>query len=348
MFIVVAKTRLSSVLIVLLIYYNIDLRAQIPHNDIQRILASWGKAGTPTSDQAHYPTDFSRGIIPIPCHSHNDYLRSVPLYDALQAGCMSIEVDIWLRDGDLLVGHTSDSLTPARTLRTLYLDPLASILKRQGKHSSDAARPPFASTNTRGIYESNTSTSLTLLLDLKTDGHATLPLVQQQLEPFRSAGWLTHSSNTSLVPGPLTIVGSGTTPFSFVSPPAPNDNKNNTTTTNDTRTIFYDAPLSSLWSGDNTDLPSNHTVYNPLNSHYASAKFSTVVGAPWHGVLRPAQVEIIRAQVRAASARGLGVRYWDTPAWPIRTRNHVWDVLVKEGVGVLNVDDLEGVSRRSW
>jgi hypothetical protein len=29
-------------------------------------------------------------------------------------------------------------------------------------------------------------------------------------------------------------------------------------------------------------------------------------------------------------------------------RNHVWDVLVREGVDVLNVDDLRGVSKQVW
>ena len=66
--------------------------------------------GTPTEDQSHYPTDFSRGNIPILCHSHNDYERKVPLYNTLQAGYTSVEADVWLHDGDLLVGHTGNSL----------------------------------------------------------------------------------------------------------------------------------------------------------------------------------------------------------------------------------------------
>ncbi|KAI4233128.1 MAG: hypothetical protein LQ349_004595 [Xanthoria aureola] len=338
---VVFVTTLILALISLLIYFIINLRAQIPRNDIQRLITSWGKPGTPTEGRSHYPTEFSRGIIPIPCHSHNDYERRVPLYDALQAGCISVEADVWLRDGDLLVGHTQKSLTAARTLQSLYLDPLLSILARQNaaenmsESSSGHTAFPFAA-NISGIFETNTSVSLTLLVDIKTDGRATLPVIQRQLEPLREKGWLTHTSDSTLVRGPITIVGTGNTPFDQIQAEKGN------------RDIFFDAPLAQFWGEDIKVASTNRTVFNPQNSLYASAPFSEVIGKPWHGVLRPAQVELIRAHVQAAAAQGLKVRYWDTPAWPVKVREHVWDVLVKEGVGVLNVDDLEGMKSRRW
>jgi hypothetical protein len=34
------------------------------------------------------------------------------------------------------------------------------------------------------------------------------------------------------------------------------------------------------------------------------------------------------------------------PALPLGLRNYVWDVLAKEGVDMLNVDDLRGVSKQ--
>jgi len=45
-----------------------------------------------------------------------------------------------------------------------------------------------------------------------------------------------------------------------------------------------------------------------------------------------------------AHERGVKVRYWDLPAWPIGTRNEVWRQLVSEGVDLINADDLEGVA----
>ena len=77
----------NNFLLALVGYFNIHLRRMIPHNDIERIVASWGAPGSPTQADAHYRTDFSRDITPIPCHPHNDYWRKVPLYDALAAGC---------------------------------------------------------------------------------------------------------------------------------------------------------------------------------------------------------------------------------------------------------------------
>src|SRR5271154_2391532 len=57
-------------------------------------------------------------------HAHNDYEHTRPLFDALDQGFTSVEADIYLVDGQLLVGHTRSSLKPERTLEKLYLDPL--------------------------------------------------------------------------------------------------------------------------------------------------------------------------------------------------------------------------------
>ena len=53
-------------------------------------------------------------------HAHNDYLHARPLLDALECGFCSVEADIYLVDGQLLVAHTQLELSPDRTLRSLY------------------------------------------------------------------------------------------------------------------------------------------------------------------------------------------------------------------------------------
>jgi hypothetical protein len=64
-------------------------------------------------------------LAPLPqAHAHNDYLHPQPLTDALDHGFTSVEADIFLVDGDLLVAHSKSELKPQRTLRGLYLDPL--------------------------------------------------------------------------------------------------------------------------------------------------------------------------------------------------------------------------------
>src|SRR5690349_308307 len=70
---------------------------------------------------------------PLPhAHAHNDYEHARPLFDALDRGFCSVEADIWLVDGALLVAHDKKDLKPARTLQSLYLDPLRERTKSNG------------------------------------------------------------------------------------------------------------------------------------------------------------------------------------------------------------------------
>src|SRR5882724_4727485 len=57
-------------------------------------------------------------------HAHNDYEHPRPLLDALDHGFCSVEADIFLVDGLLLVAQYRKGLKPERTLQALYLDPL--------------------------------------------------------------------------------------------------------------------------------------------------------------------------------------------------------------------------------
>lgn len=57
-------------------------------------------------------------------HAHNDYQHARPLLDALDHGFTSVEADVWLIDGQLLVAHDREQARPERTLEALYLRPL--------------------------------------------------------------------------------------------------------------------------------------------------------------------------------------------------------------------------------
>jgi YVTN family beta-propeller protein len=71
-------------------------------------------------------------------HSHNDYEQKEPLNAAYRAGFHSIEADVWLVDGRLLVGHDRRDLKPDRTLEALYLNPLqAKIRENRGRPYPD-------------------------------------------------------------------------------------------------------------------------------------------------------------------------------------------------------------------
>lgn len=326
-------------------YYIIHLKSLIPPSDIEKRIASWGLSDYPTRSVTQIPVDFSRDIVPIPCHSHNDYWRRVPLYDALAAGCTSVEADVWLSGNDLLIGHSEKSLTKERTLESLYVNPLVSVLTNQNipnqVTTANETRATAETTQPNGVFEVSPETPLTLLIDMKTDGASTFPAVLEHLEPLRSRDWLTHFNGTAVVPGLITVVSTGNTPFDLLAA--------NTTY----RDVFYDAPLDELWGDDPTPLQDDEQLllaqrYTSENSYYASVSFQEAIGGLWHGMLTPQQVLTIRGQVEGARSRGLKARYWDTPAWPVGRRDHVWDVLTREEVGVLNVDDLEAATERNW
>jgi YVTN family beta-propeller protein len=57
-------------------------------------------------------------------HSHNDYEQQSPFQSAFDLGFSSIEADIYLQNGILLVGHDLKDLKASRTLANLYLAPL--------------------------------------------------------------------------------------------------------------------------------------------------------------------------------------------------------------------------------
>ena len=95
-------------------------------------------------------------------HSHNDYLQPVPFWDAFSAGCASIEVDVILQDGGLMVAHEKASIQASRTFESLYLKPI-----QQG-------------VDLGLIKEFN----FHLLVDIKTEAYSTLDLLVKQTQPY--------------------------------------------------------------------------------------------------------------------------------------------------------------------
>ncbi|KAL8703118.1 MAG: hypothetical protein Q9201_003709, partial [Fulgogasparrea decipioides] len=216
---------ISAVLVVILfgvtaafLVLEIPRRSHKITNGVEMIISRWGLP-SPSTQKAltNWPTDLTRDITTIPCHSHNDYWRRVPLYDALAAGCTGVEADVWIDESkpdDLFVGHTRKSLTSARTLRSLYIDPLLTILNNQN-NPPNISTTTTTTTNTNkettgnklGVFDTSPTTSLTLLIDLKTASESTFPRVLEQLQPLLQAGYLTtYTPSTGLVQGPITVV----------------------------------------------------------------------------------------------------------------------------------------------
>ena len=90
-------------------------------------------------------------------HSHNDYEQANPFFEAYGERFGSIEADIFLRNGHILVAHDTSELTEKRTLEGMYLIPLANFIEKNKGH----------------VYK-DTSRHLQLLIDVKTDSINTL------------------------------------------------------------------------------------------------------------------------------------------------------------------------------
>lgn len=132
--------------------------------------------------------------------------------------------------------------------------------------------------------------------------------------------------NKIVTNGAITVIGTGNTPYDMVGPVADRD-------------YFFDANLETLDDPENQDITS---VISPI----ASGGFTRAIGsvAPEADpILNDKQMSTLRAQIATAKEKGIGARYWDTPYFPIRTRNLVWRTLLHEGVALLNADDLDSV-----
>jgi alkaline phosphatase len=77
------------------------------------------------------------GVLPaqdVLIHSHNDYLRDMPLYEAYAQHVASIEADIYYMEpaNDFLVAHTPLELHSAPTLDESYILPLVNLYRQNG------------------------------------------------------------------------------------------------------------------------------------------------------------------------------------------------------------------------
>ncbi|OHF03798.1 hypothetical protein CORC01_00660 [Colletotrichum orchidophilum] len=326
-------------------YKPISVRATLPHDFISNNEITTN--GKPIDGISRWLEDFTRSVLPRNCHSHNDYWRPYPLFSALAAGCASVEADIWLSDDglDLLVGHDRGSLSSERTLQTMYLDPLLTILEHQNRQGSIT---PFE--QARGVFNTRPDAALVLLIDVKTNPTDTWPLLVKQLEPLRKRQFLTRFEHIEtspgvitkqgIWPGPITVVGTGLLDRATLF-----DHKRRSYADYETyHDTFIDAPLSTL-AQDNTSNLSQ--LWSANDSYYASASFKTTIGSVRTGFTK-AQRKKLRAQVEVAKQSGLKSRYWDIPDWPIGYRDYIWKVLTEEHVDMLNVDDLESAARRGW
>lgn len=180
------------------------------------LAALTGTAVAPASAEAEKPAPVL-GQPLAAAHAHNDYEHERPLFDALEHGFTSVEADVWLVDGELLVAHDLEDVKPGVTLESLYLDPLED-LTRQAGHS---VYPKWGG-------------SVQLMIDIKSEGEATYAAIEKELAEHPSI--MTRYVNGTVKPGPVTAIISGNRPLATMQ-------------AQEMRFGFYDGRASDLTSG---------------------------------------------------------------------------------------------------
>jgi alkaline phosphatase len=101
-------------------------------------------------------------------HAHNDYEKSHPLTNALANQAYSIEADVFLQDGKLLVAHSKKEVSTVKTLDGLYIKPIIALFK---KNKSKVSR--------------DSSYRFSLMIDVKEGGGDAIRQLVKSIKPYQ-------------------------------------------------------------------------------------------------------------------------------------------------------------------
>jgi alkaline phosphatase len=221
--------------------------------------------------------------------AHNDYVHPVPFQTSYFYEVGYIEADIFLRDGNLFVAHAQEEITKHRTLDSLYLQP---ITERIREYSGS-------------IYK-NREKKLVLMIDLKTEGAATLNKLVEKLEKYPAL----LSSKT------FSIAVSGNVPDPLLWKNYP-------------EFIHFDGRPGI-----------DYTTDQLARVSLISASFKAYTQWDGIGSLPQPDLEKIAAVIGEVHSKGKKIRFWATP-----DSEYAWDVLKKLKVDIINTDDVEGLAK---
>ncbi|GHF84184.1 glycerophosphoryl diester phosphodiesterase [Amycolatopsis bartoniae] len=231
--------------------------------------------GVPAHEQAVRPLAFSPPPL-LHAHSHNDYADTGhELTQALDERFNSVEADVWLKDGNVLVGHDENDLNPSRTLQNLYLDKLAERVRDNDGRVYPSGDEPFDLViELKGEVGTNdVPTSCTDEAQMPYENGRLYQRVHDMLDN-QYAGMLSAYDNGVVTEGAVKVVFSGHTPRECV-------------TAHPVRHEFFDGG-----SGD-------YGTYSAEENPITTAEWSSVTDLPGF--------------VRDAHEHGRQVRLYDTP-----------------------------------
>lgn len=214
--------------------------------------------------------------------AHNDYATTNPFYAAYDAKVGFIEADVFLQGSKILVAHHADEVDDEKTLRTLYLEPLVKMI-----------------TKNNGLAYVEKDLTLTLMIDLKTEGEKTLKAVVTELEKYPSLILCPtlHVMISGSVPDP--DAWSQYPPF-----------------------ISFDGRPAILYTQSQLE-----------RVRMISTRFQDHVTWDGHGPIPAGDLETIHALVQMAHSRNKLFRFWATPDF-----EQAWKELMQAGMDVIVTD----------
>jgi hypothetical protein len=210
-------------------------------------------------------------------HAHNDYEHARPLIDALAFGFCSVEADIWLVDGELLVAHDRGGIDVKRTLDSLYLRPLWERFQANGGRIYAQG----------GLPHGPGAAEFTLLIDIKNSGPEAFRVLDRKLAEYDAM--LTHFTDDATTPGAVTVIVSGERA---------------------TDVILASSPRRAGIDGRLADLAG---PLNPNQVPLVSDNWITHFGWRGQGDMPPDEAAKLDAIVAEAHKRGARVRFWSIP-----------------------------------
>jgi len=215
-------------------------------------------------------------------HSHNDYHNNIPFLRAYEKGFGSIEADVYAVNGKLMVAHDKKDINPKRSLQALYIDPLIEKFQRDSQRK------------------------LRLLIEIKEDHKAVLPLVIKELKPLEQ--YFSYPGH----PGRLSIVMTGAVP-----PPAE----------------FSNYPD---WISFDVDHMDGFTADQWKRIGLVSFPFGKYMKWNGKGVLNSEEIAKLKGGIDSVHNAGKKIRFWETP-----DTKSSWLALMRLGVDVIGTDKIE-------
>lgn len=242
-------------------------------------------------------------------HAHNDYEHSRPLFGALDCGFCSVEADIFLVHGKLLVAHTLAETKPNRTLQSLYLDPLRARVRKNGGR----------------VYPNGPE--FTLLIDMKQNWKTLYPALHDVLTNYADM-LVTFTTVTSTSPAGQTLVTNEVKHPNAVIAIITGDPDE---TMFDGETVRYAA-----LDGQLSDLVKNPPV---ALVPWISANWKQYFHWNGKGAMPEADLRRVELIVKRAHEQGRRVRFWNAP-----DNSNFWQAMHVAGVDLINTDNLPGVA----